>query len=91
MGREGEATGRRSRSSSRGRVQAAVDAAPPHSVVTCNRNRQVTLATPLKLRKPLTLVGLNARLPDGLCRMPLVVVQSEGVSVLEVEQQSDGA
>jgi hypothetical protein len=71
-------------------VQAAVDAAPPHSVVTCNRNRQLTLATPLKVRKPLTLVGLNARLPDGLGRTPLVVVQSESVSVLDVELRGNG-
>src|SRR4051794_35661491 len=59
-------------------VQAVVDAAPPHSIVICDRNRQVVLTQPVRIRKPLTIRGLNSRLPAKLGRTSLLIVQSEG-------------
>ncbi len=73
-----------------GDIQSALDSAAPHSVVICDRNRQVTLATPVRVRKPLTFRGLNARLPEKLSRTPLVVVQSEGVTVSDFELHGNG-
>ena len=64
-------------------LQEVLDRSIPHSVVMCNRNAQVTLSTPVRIRKPLTLCRLNARLPDGLGESPLVIVESEGVTVKE--------
>jgi hypothetical protein len=71
-------------------VQAVVDATPPHSIVICDRNRRVVLSQPVRIRKPLTLRGLDARLPDKLGRTSLVVVQSEGVVVSDFELHGNG-
>jgi len=66
-------------------VQEAVDAAPPHSVVFCNPNQQLTLSSPVTITKPLTLRGLNARLPDELGRTPLLRVRVPGVAIEDFE------
>ena len=71
-------------------VQAVVDAAPPHSIVVCDRNHQVVLSQPVRIRKPLTIRGLNARLPAKLGRTSLVIVQSEGVVVSDFELHGNG-
>jgi hypothetical protein len=71
-------------------IQSALDSAAPHSVVIFDRNRQVTLAAPVKVRKPLSIRGLNARLPEKLSRTPLVVIQSEGVTVSDFELHGNG-
>lgn len=62
-------------------LQAVLDRCEPYSLVQCNRNVQVTLSSPITVRKPLTLSGLNARLPEGLGQTSLVLVESEGVTV----------
>jgi hypothetical protein len=66
-------------------LQEVIDAAPSNSVVRCDPNEQVTLSVPLTIRKPLTLVGLHARLPEKLSNTPLVVVEAKGVSVTDFE------
>lgn len=68
-----------------GDLQRVLDQATTHSVVIFNRNRQLTLATPLVVRKPLTLQGLCARLPEKLGNTPLVIVESEGVAFTDFE------
>ena len=66
-------------------LQAAIDWAPSNCIVRCDPNRTFTLATPVTIRKPLTLVGLRARLPEKLGSTPLIIVQAEGVSVTDFE------
>jgi hypothetical protein len=66
-------------------LQKTIDAAPPHSVVVCDPNRELTLSTPLKIEKPLTLRGLHARLPEKLSKTPLVIVTSKGVTISDFE------
>jgi hypothetical protein len=66
-------------------LQTVVDAAATNSVVICNRNHQFPLATPVTIRKPLTLQGINARLPKELGNTPLLVVEAEGVAVTDFE------
>ncbi|NUM55660.1 MAG: hypothetical protein HUU46_18615 [Candidatus Hydrogenedentes bacterium] len=66
-------------------LQRVVDAAPPHSTVVCNSNRQRTLSAQVTIRKPITIQGINARLPDGLGNTALLVVESEGVSITDFE------
>lgn len=66
-------------------MQDILDAAPPHSTVACNRNHTLILAAPVTIRKPLTLQGLNAKLPVGLSNSPLVVVEAEGVAITDFE------
>jgi hypothetical protein len=60
-----------------------IDAAPPHAVIMCDRNQTLVLSTPITIRKPLTLVGLNARLPEKLGKTSLVLVETSGVSVTD--------
>ena len=66
-------------------LQGVVDAAPSNSVVRCDPNQPLILSKPLTIRKPLTLVGLRARLPEKLGNSPLVVVESTGVAVTDFE------
>ena len=62
-------------------LQRAVDKAPPHSVLMSDRGRQVEVAATIRIRKPLTVVGLNLRLKPGLEKTPMIEVLSEGVTI----------
>jgi hypothetical protein len=64
-------------------LQEVIDAAPAHSIVFCNRNQQLTISTTVVIRKPLTLRGLNARLPDGLGKTSILEVESEYVTITD--------
>ena len=66
-------------------LQSRIDAAPNHGTVTADRNAPLVLSTPLVIRKPLTLQGLNAELPPGLGKTPLVAIEADGVSVTDFE------
>jgi hypothetical protein len=66
-------------------LQQVVDAAPSNAVVRCDPNRVVTLSVAVTIRKPLTLVGLHARLPEKLGNTSLVIVEAKGVSVTDFE------
>lgn len=64
-------------------LQQVIDAASPYSVVVCDRNQQLTISTAVVIRKPLTLRGLNARLPDGLGKTSILEVESEHVTITD--------
>src|SRR5436190_7728039 len=66
-------------------LQQVIDSAPANSIVQCDPNRLMTLSVPVAIRKPLTLVGLHARLPDKLGKTSLVVVEAKGVTVTDFE------
>ncbi len=66
-------------------LQQTIDVAAPNSIVMCNRNQPLTLSTPLQIRKPLTIQGLNASLPENLGNTPLMIVEADGVSVTDFE------
>lgn len=66
-------------------LQPILDAAPPHAVIQCDPNHVLVLTAPLRIRQPVTLIGLHARLPGKLGRTMLLVVESPGVSVLDFE------
>lgn len=65
--------------------RVVVEEAPAHSVILFDRNRPVELAEPLVLDKPLALLGLHARLPEGHAPAPLVMVHAEGVRIADFE------
>ncbi len=67
------------------RLAEVIQAAPPHSVILCNRNRKLTLSTPILIDKPLTLRGMYARLPERLGNTSLVIVQAAGVRFTDFE------
>jgi len=71
-------------------LQQVIDDAPPHSTVLCDPNQQLTFSVSVTIRKPMTLQGLNARLPDKLGKMPLVIVASKGVTVSDFELTGNG-
>lgn len=62
-------------------IQQIIDAAPTNSIIQFNPNEQLVFSTPLKITKPLTLRGLNARLPEKLGRSPLINVTAKGVTI----------
>ncbi len=62
-------------------LQQTLDDAPPNSIIEFNPNRQLVLSTPLKVNQPLTVRGLNARLPEKLGKSPLVTVTANGVTI----------
>jgi hypothetical protein len=68
-----------------GGLQQAIDAAPAGATLSCERQRMLELSVPLVLRKPLGLTGLAARLPTGLGKTPLIVVEAEGVVLSDLE------
>ncbi len=71
-------------------LQLVIDAAPSNSTVRCNPNRVLVLSVPVTIRKPLTLVGLRARLPDKLGNTSLILVESKGVAVTDFELMGNG-
>ena len=66
-------------------LQQVIDRASAGSVIECSARHQRTLTAPLLIRQPLTLSGLNARLPEKLARTPLIVVEAEGVTLEDLE------
>ena len=68
-----------------GDLQQVIDTAPSNSIVRCDPNRRMVLSTPVTIRKPLTLLGLRARLPEKLGGTSLVLIEAKGVSVLDFE------
>ncbi len=62
-------------------LQRWIDETPPYSVVTADRSSQIEIGSTIRIRKPLTLVGLNARLEPGLGKTPMLEVVSEGVRI----------
>jgi hypothetical protein len=71
-------------------LQRVIDEAPPHSVILCDPNQQITRSVPFKIDKPLTMRGLNARLPDKLGSTPLVIVTAKGVTVSDFVLTGNG-
>lgn len=60
-------------------LQRAIDEALPHSVVRADRTEQIEISLTVQIDKPLTLVGLNARLKPRLGDTPILEVLAEGV------------
>jgi len=68
-------------SSSESDLQALIDDAAPHSTVAIDRDREIEITRTITISKPLTLVGLIARLKSGLQKTPILSVTAEGVQV----------
>ena len=64
-----------------GNLQAAVDKAPAHAIVMADRTKQIEIVSTVRITKPLTLVGLNARLKPRLAKTPILAVLAEGVRI----------
>jgi hypothetical protein len=71
-------------------LQQIIADAPPHSTLMCDRNRVITVGTPIEIRKPLTLIGLKAQLPPKLGNSSLLVVKSRNVTLLDFELTGNG-
>jgi len=66
-------------------LQDVIDRAPEKGTVACDREKPIVLSVPIVIRKPLTLTGLNARLPEELGKTSLLVVEAAGVAITDVE------
>lgn len=65
-------------------LQEVINAAPDYATVACDPSVPQTISTPIVISKPLTLQGLNARLPAGLGDTALLKVESEHVTLLDL-------
>jgi hypothetical protein len=65
--------------------QRRIDNAAPRSVVQCDPNKELRFSSPVIVRKPMTIVGLHARLPEKLGATSLVVVEAKGVALTDFE------
>ncbi len=68
-----------------------IAAAPPYSIIQCNRNNLLTLSTPILIDKPLTVRGMYARLPERLGNTSLVIVRTAGVRFTDFELHGNAA
>ena len=68
-----------------------IRAAPPYSIIQCNRNHELTLSTPILIDKPLTLRGMHARLPERLGNTSLVIVRATGVRFTDFELRGNAS
>jgi hypothetical protein len=71
-------------------LQQVIDDAPTNSIILCDPNQPITLSTPVRIHKPLTLRGLNARLPGQLGRTSLVIVTAKGVTISDFQLTGNG-
>jgi hypothetical protein len=65
--------------------------APPYSTVYFNKNEELVIKKPIVIDKPLTLVGLNAMLPEGLGKTSIVEVNSKDVSIFDFKLKGNTA
>lgn len=72
-------------------LQQVIDTVTPHSTIICSLNQQLEISTPIVISKPLTLKGLNARLPDHLGRQPIIQVESESVAITDFKLQGNAS
>ena len=66
-------------------LQQVIDSASSNAIVYCDPNRTLTLSAPITIRKPLTLIGLRARLPEKLGSTSLILVEAKGVALTDFE------
>jgi hypothetical protein len=71
-------------------LQRVIDAAPPHSTIVANRNDELEISRTITINKPLTLLGLNARLQPGLARTPILSVLAEDVRIRDFHLTGNG-
>ncbi len=62
-------------------LQSALDNAAPYSTIFADRNRTLEISKTIVIGKPVTLVGLNARLKSGLEKTPILRVLAEDVRI----------
>jgi hypothetical protein len=62
-------------------IQAVIKATEPHATIVADRDRIVEVTETITIDKPVTLVGLNARLKSGLELTPILRVLAENVRI----------
>jgi hypothetical protein len=62
-------------------LQKSIDEAAPHASINADRDHEIEITRTITISRPLTLVGLNARLAPGLERTPILLVTAEGVRI----------
>ena len=66
-------------------LQKTIELADAGSTIACDPKRQMEISAPIKIKKPITLQGVNAALPRGLSKTSLFVVEAEGVTIKDSE------
>jgi len=71
-------------------LQQAVDTAPPHSILMADRNLSVEISKTILIDRPLTLIGLNARLKPGLGGTSILEIVAEDVHIRDFNLEGNG-
>lgn len=66
-------------------LQKTLDDAPAHAVIHCDRGERLVVSETIQVRKPVTIHGLNAGLPDSLGKTSILRVTSEGFAITDFE------
>lgn len=66
-------------------LQSVIDSSPPYTTINCDRNIQLTISETIVIDKPLSLLNLNATLPDGLGKTAMIEVHSNDVTITDFQ------
>jgi hypothetical protein len=66
-------------------LQEALNNAPPGATIVCDRQQTLVISDTLLISQPITLIGLRARLPEGLGKTAMIVVAAKDVVLSDIE------
>lgn len=66
-------------------IHAVIKAAEPHSTIVAYHSREIEITKTITIDKPVTLVGLKARLKAGLEKTPILRVLAENVRIRDFQ------
>ncbi len=66
-------------------LQKVINEAPTGATLIFDGTKRLEFSAPITINKPLTVTGLNARLPKGLGKTMMLVVTGEGVTLRNIE------
>jgi hypothetical protein len=70
-------------------LQALLDRVPAGARITCEQRETLVVSQSLRITKPVTLQGLKASLPPKLGKMPVLIVEAEGVTLTGIEMHGN--
>ena len=70
-------------------LQALLDKAPEKGVVVCEQTEPLVVSQTLIIRKPITLCGLKAKLPEKLGSTPVLIMEAEGVTLTDLDMRGN--
>jgi hypothetical protein len=70
-------------------LQELLDRVPAGARIVCVQKQPLVVTQSLRITKPVTLRGLKASLPPKLGKMPMLIVDAEGVTLSDIEMHGN--